>query len=518
MKLFFLKQDSLYKIFTTLEKTPKHSHVQIFIESENQFFNNVRRSKQIDGILSKRDIKATFIAQNSHQKNFFEEHRINHEVKKENKIRRFFNLLYWFFFNIKKFHLHTYQHKNYSFFAIFWAEILLILVAWYGIYSLILPQTTVTLTPSYEMNEIVYNFRYMYPNDISTYPLTGKHIVIPLYTWTIPNISTNMILDKKINTDGTMVKGTVRIVNTTSTALSLKINTQLIDDFGIEYTTNDKISIPASNGKDQAGVAYISITSKDNPTNNALVQQHGASIALWHRLLIKNLRQSFYTKQVYAEASEWFNISQYKQPWFILMSEIGELQKWLYNSLYEKRKEYVTSDAIPEWWIMLPFESFIWLTGCDYNAIGDTTKLEELSVMSGSLTCSITFTYVRKEDVINGMKEYISKRSTNARKVVNIQNNFINFFDILTGEYNAYIIPTRVNIIESYNLQSDTNNIIPMIKDQIIGKSKEDALRSIETFPEIEKWAISISPFWYSSVTGVKSRIRMIIKEQNDSV
>ena len=116
------------------------------------------------------------------------------------------------------------------------------------------------------------------------------------------------------------------------------------------------------------------------------------------------------------------------------------------------------------------------------------------------------------------MKEYISKRSTNARKVVNIQNNFINFFDILTGEYNAYIIPTRVNIIESYNLQSDTNNIIPMIKDQIIGKSKEDALRIIETFPEIEKWAISISPFWYSSVTGVKSRIRMIIKEQNDSV
>ena len=107
--------------------------------------------------------------------------------------------------------------------------------------------------------------------------------------------------------------------------------------------------------------------------------------------------------------------------------------------------------------------------------------------MSGSLTCAITFTYVRKEDVINGMKEYISKRSTNARKVVNIQNNFINFFDILTGEYNAYIIPTRVNIIESYNLQSDTNNIIPMIKDQIIGKSKEDALRIIETFPEIEK-------------------------------
>lgn len=119
MKLFFLNNDSLYKIFTTLEKTPKNSHIQIFIESSNQFFHNPRRSTQIDTILRKRNIKATFIAQNEHQKIFFEEHKINHEVKKENKIRLLLNLVYWFFFNIKKFHIHTYDSKNYTFFAIF---------------------------------------------------------------------------------------------------------------------------------------------------------------------------------------------------------------------------------------------------------------------------------------------------------------------------------------------------------------------------------------------------------------
>ena len=246
MKLFFLKQDSLYKIFTTLEKTPKNSQIQIFVESENQFFNNPRWSKQIDGIISKRGIKATFIAQNDHQRKFFEDNKINHEVKKENQIRRFFNLLYRFFFNIRKFHLHTYQNKNYSFFAIFGAEILLILIAGYSIYSLILPQTTITVSPSYEMNEVVYNFRYMYPQDIANYPYTGKHIIIPLYNATVPNISTSMSLDKKVNAEGTIVKGTIRIVNTTNTALSLKINTQLIDDLGIEYTMDDKISVPSS--------------------------------------------------------------------------------------------------------------------------------------------------------------------------------------------------------------------------------------------------------------------------------
>lgn len=119
MKLFFLKNDSLYKIFTTLEKIPKKSNVQIFVESENQFFNNVRRSKQIDKILHKREIEAIFIAENKKQEAFFEKNNINHDIKKQSQISKFINLLYRFFFNIKKFHLHTYENKNYTFFAIF---------------------------------------------------------------------------------------------------------------------------------------------------------------------------------------------------------------------------------------------------------------------------------------------------------------------------------------------------------------------------------------------------------------
>ena len=488
--------------------------MEIFVESENQFFNNPRWSKQINNILSKRSIKATFIAQNEHQRRYFEDNNISHEVKKENKIRKFLNLIYRFFFNIKKFHLHTFQHKNYSFFAIFGAEALLILIVAYGIYSLILPQTIITITPSYEMNEVVYNFRYMYEQDIQNYPLTGKHIVIPLYTGTIPNIQATLSLDKKVNADGSIVKGTVRLINKTKSEISLKINTQLIDDYGIEYTTDSKIFIPASKAWDNAGVSYVNITSKDNIENNNLVKEHGENINMWYRFLVKNLKQSFYTKQVYAEASEWFNVKQYKQPGFILMSEIGQLQKELYNTLYDKRKDYIKSNNIPEWWIFVPFNNLITVTDCDYNAIGDTTKVDQLSIMSGSLSCNINYSYVLKEDIINGMKEYINKRSTNARKVINIQNNFINFFEILTGEYNAYIIPTKVNVIESYNLQSDINNILPILKDQIIGKTKSDAMNIVQTFPEIEKGDISISPFWYWSITSVKSRIKVKIIEQ----
>lgn len=515
MKLFFLNNDSLYKIFTTLEKTPKNSHIQIFIESSNQFFHNPRRSTQIDTILRKRNIKATFIAQNEHQKIFFEEHKINHEVKKENKIRLLLNLVYWFFFNIKKFHIHTYDSKNYTFFAIFWAEILLLLMAGYGIYSLILPKTTITITPAYEMNEVVYNFRYLYPEDLANYPYTGKHILIPIYTGTLNNITSSLTLDKQLRPDGSMTKGTIRIINTTKSPISLKIHSQLIDDLGIEYTTNDKVTIPASQWKDKAGIAYVSITSKNTPENNLLVQEKGESITLGHRFLIKNLRQSRYTKQIYAEASDGFDMKTYKQPWFILQSEIGELQKQLYNSLYEKRKEYLTSEILPKGWILLPFDEFITMHNCQYDAMGDTWAIEELKLMSWTLHCDLTFNYVQKEDVINGMKEYIEKRSSNTRKVVSIQNNFMNFFDLRTGANHTYIIPTKVNIIEAYNLQTDTNNVLGSLKAQLAGKSKQEAQQLLQTIPEIEKWEINISPFWYSAITTVKSRIHLKINDSH---
>lgn len=119
-------------------------------------------------------------------------------------------------------------------------------MAGYGIYSLILPKTTITITPAYEMNEVVYNFRYLYPEDLANYPYTGKHILIPIYTGTLNNITSSLTLDKQLRPDGSMTKGTIRIINTTKSPISLKIHSQLIDDLGIEYTTNDKVTIPAS--------------------------------------------------------------------------------------------------------------------------------------------------------------------------------------------------------------------------------------------------------------------------------
>ena len=517
MKLFFLKNDSLYKIFTTLEKIPKKSHVQIFIESENQFFNNNRRSKQIDWILHKREIEAIFIAENKHQQKFFEDNNINHDIKKQSKVRELINLIYWFFFNIRKFHLHTYEKKNYTFFAIFWSEVFLLIILWYFFYSLILPQTTLTITPSYQINEVVYNFRYMYPEDITNYPYTGKHIIIPLYKAAVSDVSVSLDLDKReIPTQSTILQWKVRLINTTNNPISLQQKTQLIDTNGIEFTTTSKVVIPRSQWSQQAGVSYVNIIAKDNPENNKLIEQYWKNISLWHQLLIKKLKQSTYTKQVYAEIAEWFTQNTINNTGIILFNEIGTLQKELYFEIFDKRKQYVTSKDVPEWWIFVPFNKFISVTGCQYTAAWDNNNIKELKILSWSLNCTIDFAYVKKDDVIAGIQQYINKRSTDSRKVISIQNNFISFYQILTGEYNASIIPTRVNVIESYNIQTDRNNIIPTIKSQIAWLDVTTAKKIISTYPEIEKVDISISPRWYSTITNIKSRIFIKTKKQEE--
>lgn len=72
MKLFFVKEQSLYTIFKTIEKVPNNKTVHIFIDPEHAFFDNERRAKQIKEIIDKKNIAAIFIAKSDRIKNFYE--------------------------------------------------------------------------------------------------------------------------------------------------------------------------------------------------------------------------------------------------------------------------------------------------------------------------------------------------------------------------------------------------------------------------------------------------------------
>lgn len=381
--VFFLKQDHFHKIFTTLEKKPKNTNLRISIESGNHFFVNTRRSKQINQLLESRQIKATFIAQNTEQARFFEDNNLNYELKTESKWSLIAKLFYYFVTNIKKYHLYTtYQNHTYRLYIMIAIEVLAILSIAYGIRSIIIPKTTITLTPSYDLNEIVYNFRYMYPEQLAEYPYQDKYIIIPMYTGSVKNVSSSLSLDKTHNEEIPIIKGKVRIINTTYTPYSLKAQTQLVDDFGIEYTIDNKVTIPAAKNKNSAGMTYVSVTSKNTPENIELIKQHQTQITLGHHMLIKNLKSSRYTKKVYAEAIDGFEMVTSTLPEVILLQEIGNLQKELYSMLDQQKKELIQSSHIPDGGVVLPFTNLMQLDQCDFKAHGDTSNINDLRIFS----------------------------------------------------------------------------------------------------------------------------------------
>ncbi len=182
MKIFFLKEDSLYKIFRTLQKLPQKKNVEVYIESKSPFFQHERRWVQIKELIKKEKIKLTFVTNSKENKEYYKKLELQIKYLKEKKITKIIKLIYLFFFNIKKFHLQLQSSsKSYIFYMIFSFEVIVIWGILYLLYGLVLPKTIIEIQPSYINEELIYNFRY-YPNNIINFWETTNKITIPYYT------------------------------------------------------------------------------------------------------------------------------------------------------------------------------------------------------------------------------------------------------------------------------------------------------------------------------------------------
>jgi hypothetical protein len=103
---------------------------------------------------------------------------LNVSYEREKHIEKFINKLYLFFFNIKNFHLHTYENKKYLFIFIFLLEILLILWILRFVISLIIPSANIVIKPSETSETIIYNVRY-YPNNDPHAEVETRFLYVP---------------------------------------------------------------------------------------------------------------------------------------------------------------------------------------------------------------------------------------------------------------------------------------------------------------------------------------------------
>lgn len=119
MKLYFLKDQSLYTIFRTLEKVPTGKIVYIFIDPEHSLFEHERWGKQIKDLLEKKKIHGIFMTKTEKCRRYFTLLHCEVQHEEKHKLLKILNLIFLLIFNIKKFHLYVYTKRNYIFYVVF---------------------------------------------------------------------------------------------------------------------------------------------------------------------------------------------------------------------------------------------------------------------------------------------------------------------------------------------------------------------------------------------------------------
>jgi hypothetical protein len=509
MKLFFVKDNSLYKIFKTLEKVPRHKTVDIYIEPDHPVFENEWRGKQILDLLEKKEIHARFITKKEKTRRYWAQLNANVVHKQKHPIMQWLHMVYLFFFHIKKFHLHAVEKKNYVFFIVFGVEFLFVLGILYALYILILPSATLYITPKYTVEDITYNFRY-YPAEDINYPLYSRYLSIPFYSWSIDYEYEMIISASNLEYIQNPSRGRVRIYNTSDQEYNLVANTRFVTDDGRMFQATRPFTIPAKEWG-VVGETIISLQAMENDNEGIIMGSRG-NIPTGTRLYVRNLTKSYFTKEIYAEAMESFTGGT--------TSSTGSIGSGDYQILAQKLHEYISGQKYTIVAQQFPYSDSIFLRIPDLVSytindiqIDDSTSNDK-PLLKGTVYANMNFSYVTWQDFQNAVNTYTAQRPSDKVEIISVDKNSLTFFnDDIKFVDGVYILPTKISLIQGYDFLQDINGIISTIKRRIISLPEEEARKIILEYPEISTVRIVIRPPWYNSIPRLKSRIMTRIQK-----
>ena len=519
MKFFFAKTDSLYKIFKSLEKIPPHRNVEIFIDPEHSLFDNEWRWLQIKDIIEKNQIDATFVTQNKKNKDYLESIWLKVTFEKSKHIEKIANIFYLFLFNIKKFHLHTYESKKYLFILIFLIEILLILWILRFIISLIVPSANIIVHPSENTETIIYNVRY-YPYNDPNSTVEKRFLYVPYYNWQL-----NYKHDLTISTANSKYisnpsSGKIKIYNKKEQEYTLIQGTQFITSDWLIFRANRDFTLPPWTPRIPSET-IITVFADEYDGNWELIWIRW-NIEFKTQMLIKNLEESSLAKDIWAESIESFAWWQSEAVWTVTQKDTEQLQEKLIDQVYNKKLQIVTDNFPISWWLLLPFDT---ITTTTFNDIQINESVWDNSpTIKWTAYVTYNYKYIMREDLYQVFMTYINERRSENNLVIKINSASVQFLkDSITTNQNeikksgnVFTISTQADVVQTYDFENDPKQILPEIKNKISWMEINDARNYIlSTYNEI--WSVKISvPLRYNSIPIIKSRIKISYKQQID--
>ena len=512
MKFFFAKTDSLYKIFKSLEKISSQRNVEIFIDPEHALFDNEWRWQQIKDIFDKNNIDATFVTKNKKNRDYLKSIWLKTNLLKENKIQKALNILYLFFFNIKKFHLQTFESKKYLFWLIFFIEILFIFWILRFIISLIVPNANITLQSSETAETITYNVRY-YPHEDPKIASENRYLYVPYYTWSLNykhELTISTANSKHITYPS---QGEIKIYNKKEEEFVFIKNTQFVTPDWLIFRAIDDFTLSAWS-ETSPSETIIRVKADEYDENWDLIGIRW-NIPFKTQLLIKKFDESFLSKNIRAESIENFYWWDNESIWSVTDEDIEQLKEKLTDQVYKKKIPIVSENFSISWWFLLPFDT---ITTTTFNSIETSQKSgDNVATINWTAYVTYNYKYVLRSDLLQIFTTYVNERQSENNLTIRIDSNSLQFFkDSNTTSNNeikefwkGYSITTQINAIQTYDFEKDQKQIIPEIKNKIAWMNVNDARNYIlSTYDEI--WSVKISvPLRYNSIPIVKSRIKI---------
>ncbi|MFA7298585.1 MAG: hypothetical protein WC010_02975 [Candidatus Absconditabacterales bacterium] len=507
MKLFFLKEHSLYKIFKTIEKVPNGRTIYIYIDPEHSFFDNERWGKEIKELLQKKNLNGMFVTKTDKSKYFFSSLGLTVLHQEKHKVIKYIRLVYDFFFNIKKFHLQVYTKKNYIFYVVFGFEVLFVFVILFLLYSLILPSTNINIIPTSQIESVVYNFRY-YPFVDTEFAKDSRYLNIPYYTGYIDYKYDMTVSTSNIKYIQEPSQGTVEIINKLPQEYSFIKDTRFVTEDGRQFVAVKYFNV-LQGTENNPGKTLVVIKAMETDIQGVLMGSRG-NISKGTKVFIKNMKNSYYAQNVYGEVIEDFTGGNLHSQGTVSLKDIEILSGKLVDALYKQKSNIIFSNFKSPENMVLNFDSLVSTQVKEIqikNIPGEKTPL-----LKGSVVARFHFNYIKRVDLLGVVDRYVKQRLYDKMKIFTIDTSSIVLYkDIKQEEGHVFIIPTKVDIKQYYDFAKDINSILPDMKERIVGLSEEKTRNVFFSYPEISSFTITIRPPWYTTVSSLKSRIKVYV-------
>lgn len=388
--------------------------------------------------------------------------------------------------------------KDYLSFIVLWMESVIACIALYIFYVILVPTALISIKPSYNIEEVAYNFRY-YPVESPLWWQDAKFISLPYYKSSVEHEMNFAVPLSELKYNIINSKWFAKFTNNLNTQITLKPNTKLETPEGLLFKAIDWVIVP---GK---WSVTVPVEALERDEKEEIIWTRW-NILAWTKFDVKNLQWSL-KSQILVTASVNFTWGKFFTEWVISDKDIQIFQEKAKQQIAKIKRDVLTKQVKTDSIKPLFFDDMI---DVEIIELKLNKKAGDISnVVDGIIKSKLVYRYIYWDELMSAVYKYTSQRSNKSFSLVEIDRNSATLYDRFVSSTWVYIIPTKVNTIWGYNFTTDVAGIKNQMKTKISWMDKQVALKTLLTFPNIGAAEMKISPFWIDKVPNVLSRIKI---------